>query len=215
MELILMRHGTTQGNVERRFIGVTDIPLIPEGEALARQVGPTLPAVEHVFRSPLVRCRQTAELLWPGTAHTVVDDLRETDFGPFEGKNHEELKDDALYRAWLADGPDFSKVPVGESARAVVLRAERAVQEILGRAVARHYRTVGVVSHGGLLMALMAKFARPEREDLYDWMAPNCGGWRVKVEPDLTLTVLEGFGGATVPEAKPEEPAALDNGAGG
>ena len=60
MELILIRHGTTQGNKERRFIGVLDVPLAPEGEELARRVAPTLPAVDHVYRSPLLRCEQTA-----------------------------------------------------------------------------------------------------------------------------------------------------------
>ena len=53
MELILMRHGTTQGNLERRFIGTLDVPLLPQGEELARRVGATLPAVEHIYRSPL------------------------------------------------------------------------------------------------------------------------------------------------------------------
>ena len=60
MELILMRHGTTQGNLERRFIGTLDVPLLPQGEELARRVGATLPAVEHIYRSPLQRCRRAA-----------------------------------------------------------------------------------------------------------------------------------------------------------
>ena len=98
MELILIRHGTTQGNLEKRFVGTLDMPLAPQGEELARKVGPTLPRVEHIYRSPLTRCRQTAELLWPGTEMTVIDELRESDFGPFEGKNHEELKDDPCTR---------------------------------------------------------------------------------------------------------------------
>ena len=116
MELILMRHGTTQGNLERRFIGTLDVPLLPQGEELARRVGATLPAVEHIYRSPLQRCRRTAELLWPGVEMTVVDELRESDFGPFEGKNHEELKDDPLYQAWLGmgDRPNFAAMPVGD-----------------------------------------------------------------------------------------------------
>ena len=60
MELILIRHGTTQGNLEKRFVGTLDVPLTPQGEELARKVGPTLPKVEHIYRSPLMRCRQTA-----------------------------------------------------------------------------------------------------------------------------------------------------------
>ena len=69
MELILIRHGTTQGNLEKRFIGTLDVPLLPQGEELARRVGPTLPGVEHIYRSPLRRCLRTAELPVAGGAH--------------------------------------------------------------------------------------------------------------------------------------------------
>ncbi len=126
MELILMRHGTTQGNLERRFIGTLDVPLLPQGEELARRVGATLPAVEHIYRSPLQRCRRTAELLWPGVEMTVVDELRESDFGPFEGKNHEELKDDpSIRRGWAWGQAQLCRHAGGESAQQVTDRVHR------------------------------------------------------------------------------------------
>ena len=198
MELVIIRHGTTRGNLEKRFIGTLDVPLAPQGEELARRVGPTLPAVEHIYRSPLMRCRQTAELLWPGVEETVVDELRESDFGPFEGKNHEELKDDALYQAWIGRAPgrpDFADMPVGESAEQVTARVSVGLGKLAADAAARSYRRVGVVSHGGAIMALLTKYGRPER-DYYGWMCPNCGGFRMALDPDtLALTVLEEFKG--------------------
>ena len=197
MELIIVRHSITQGNLEKRFIGTLDVPLIPQGEELARRVSPTLRSVEHIYRSPMVRCRQTAELLWPGVEMTVVDELRESDFGPFEGKNHEELKDDPLYQAWLGmgDRPDFADMPVGESAREVTDRVSRGLEKVAADAAARGYGRVGVVSHGGALMSLLTKYGRPER-DYYAWMCPNCGGFRMALNPDtLELTVLEEYRG--------------------
>ena len=197
MELILMRHGTTQGNLERRFIGTLDVPLLPQGEELARRVGATLPAVEHIYRSPLQRCRRTAELLWPGVEMTVVDELRESDFGPFEGKNHEELKDDPLYQAWLGmgDRPNFAAMPVGESAQQVTDRVSIGLEKTAADAARRGFGRVGVVAHGGALMALLAKYGRPER-DYYGWMCPNCGGFRAELNPDtLELTILEEYRG--------------------
>ena len=145
MELILIRHGTTQGNLEKRFIGTLDVPLLPQGEELARRVGPTLPGVEHIYRSPLRRCLRTAELLWPGVPMTVVDELRESDFGPFEGKNHEELKDDPLYQAWIGMGehPDFANMPVGESAQQVTDRVSRGLEKVAADAAARGCERVG------------------------------------------------------------------------
>ena len=194
MELILIRHGTTQGNKERRFIGVLDVPLATEGEELARRVAPTLPAVDHVYRSPLVRCAQTAELLWPEAEETVIPQLRETDFGPFEGKNHEELKDDPLYQQWIS-AADFAKIPVGESAEDAAARAGEGLERILSDAKEHGYERVGVVSHGGTLMGLLWRFGRPERE-YYGWMCPNCGGYRALVREDpLTLEILEQIGG--------------------
>ena len=194
MELILIRHGTTQGNKERRFIGVLDVPLAPEGEELARRVAPTLPAVDHVYRSPLLRCEQTAQLLWPDAEKTVIPELRETDFGPFEGKNHEELKDDPLYQQWITTA-DFAKIPVGESAADAVERASRGLLLLLKDAKEQGYERVGVVSHGGTLMGLLWRFGRPER-DYYDWMCPNCGGYRARLhENPLTLEILEPVGG--------------------
>ena len=197
MELILIRHGTTQGNKERRFIGVLDVPLAPEGEELARRVAPTLPAVDHVYRSPLLRCEQTAQLLWPDAEKTVIPELRETDFGPFEGKNHEELKDDPLYQQWITTA-DFAKIPVGESAADAVERASRGLSLLLEDAKEHGYERVGVVSHGGTLMGLLWRFGRPER-DYYDWMCPNCGGYRALIHEDpLSLEILEPVGGGTL-----------------
>ena len=197
MELILIRHGTTQGNLEKRFVGTLDVPLAPHGEELARKVSPTLPAVEHIYRSPLMRCRQTAELLWPGVEMTVVEELRETDFGPFEGKNHEELKDDPLYQAWIGQGDrlNFAAMPVGETAQQVVERVSIGLGKLAKDAAARGFERVGVVSHGGALMGLLSQYGRPERE-YYGWMCPNCGGFRAALNPDtLELTILEEYKG--------------------
>ena len=196
MELIVIRHGTTAGNLERRFVGTLDLPLIPQGEALARRVGPTLPAVEHVYRSPMLRCAQTAALLWPGVAETVIPDLRETDFGPFEGKNHEELKDDPVYQAWIGQkgGPNFAAPPVGEPPEEAEARAVRGLAAVLEDAGRRGLRRAGLVSHGGTIMGILAQYGRPER-GYYSWMCPNCGGFRLAVEDGLLLRLIEPVGG--------------------
>ena len=198
MELILIRHGTTLGNLERRFIGTLDVDLAPQGEELARRVSSSLPVVQHVYRSPLKRCGQTARLLWPGVAESVIEELRETDFGPFEGKNHAELKDVPLYQKWL-ENPDFSQMPVGESAQAVVERVSAGLKRVAEDASRREFSLVGLVSHGGALMGLLSRYGRPERA-YYDWMCPNCGGFRVCMDPDtLELTVMEALPGDKAP----------------
>lgn len=191
MELILVRHGMTTGNLERRFVGRLDQPLAPEGEALARAVAPTLPAVEFLYVSPLTRCRQTADILWPLVPRRTIPDLRETDFGPYEGKNHAELAGDPVYQRWL-DGT----LQVGEPIENCNARAARALAEIAADCAARGLQRAAVVGHGGVFMGMLSQFGLPKR-DYYDWLLPNCGGYRARLvmEP-LTLRVTGAVGGA-------------------
>ena len=93
MEFVLIRHSLTPGNLEKQYVGSTDQPLAPEGEALARERRERMPEVDGIWVSPLKRCRQTAELLFPGMEQRIVPDLQECDFGDYECKTWEELKE--------------------------------------------------------------------------------------------------------------------------
>ena len=85
--------------------------------------------------------------------------------------------------------------PVGESAQQVTDRVSIGLEKTAADAARRGFGRVGVVSHGGALMALLAKYGRPER-DYYGWMCPNCGGFRAELNPDtLELTILEEYRG--------------------
>lgn len=191
MELILIRHAVTPGNLERRFVGRLDQPLAPEGEAMARETASALPAVEHLYVSPMKRCRQTADLLWPGVACTIIPDLRETDFGPYEGKNHAELAGDPVYQRWL-DGT----LQVGEPIENCHARAAHALAGIAADCGAKGWNRAAVVGHGGIFMGMLSQFGRPAR-DYYGWLLPNCGGWQAELslEP-LALTVTGAVGRA-------------------
>ena len=106
-DMALIRHGMTPGNEEHRYIGRTDEPLSQKGreQLLTLQKKGVYPAAACVAASPLERCRQTAELLYPGQAPCVFDQFREMDFGAFEGHNYEELKADVRYQAWIEKLP--------------------------------------------------------------------------------------------------------------
>ena len=115
-DMALIRHGMTPGNEEHRYIGRTDEPLSQKGreQLLTLQKKGVYPAAACVAASPLERCRQTAELLYPGQAPCVFDQFREMDFGAFEGHNYEELKADVRYQAWI-DSNGTLPFPQGES----------------------------------------------------------------------------------------------------
>ena len=187
MTVYLIRHGQTQGNREHRYIGSTDQPLCPQGrEALA---GLRAPAADKVYASPLRRCRETAALLYPGQEAEIVPDLRETDFGVFEGHTYEELKDDPAYQAWL-DSAGAAPPPGGEGKEQV---RRRVVAAFLALA-ARHgpEDRAALVVHGGTIMTLLEALG-PVGE-FYAWQAPNGGGYRCCWEKGM-LTDVEKIGG--------------------
>lgn len=171
MTVYLIRHGLTQGNLERRYIGSADQPLCPAGRKQLQDLHP--PAADKLYVSPMLRCRETAEILYPAMAQEIVDGLRETDFGKFELCTYEELKDDQDYQAWL-DTCGESAPPGGESKAEV---KERVLAAFLS-AVQGHNEAsrLAFVVHGGTIMTLLE--ALEESCQFYAWQAPNGGGFR-------------------------------------
>ena len=90
LKIYLIRHGKTQGNLSGKYIGArTDEPLCQEG--IRELEGKNYPKAELLFVSPMKRCRQTGEILYPGLAQKECPLLKECDFGDFENKNYKEL----------------------------------------------------------------------------------------------------------------------------
>ena len=179
----LIRHGRTQGNLERRYIGSTDQPLCPAGRA--ELAGRTAPVVDQIWTSPMLRCRQTAELLFPGQAVHVAADLRECSFGAFEGRTYQELKDDPAYCAWLDSG-GTAPPPGGESRPQQQERTLRAFYGIVGGVPPG--AAVALVVHGGTIMCLLE--ALEPSGEFYRWQAPNGGGFRCQWD-GKNLSVIE------------------------
>jgi probable phosphoglycerate mutase len=166
--LLLLRHGETPLSVERRFAGTGDIPLTATGRAQARAAARRLAGerIDAVVSSPLRRARDTAAPIAEalGLAVEYDDDLRETDFGAWEGLTFAEVRDrwpDDLDR-WLAD--PAAAPGGGEAFAAVAERAARARAALLARHPAR---TVLVVSHVTPIKILLQQALLAPPEALY------------------------------------------------
>jgi broad specificity phosphatase PhoE len=148
-ELWTVRHGKTEWSVAGRHTSTTDLPLLPEGEAVARELRGRLAGVEfaQVLTSPRLRARRTAELAG-FAAPEVDDDLAEWDYGDYEGTTTEEIRDrDPGWTIWT------HPTPGGETAEQV--------QRRLDRVVARVRRVDGptlVFGHGHSLRGLAARW---------------------------------------------------------
>lgn len=187
MEILLLRHGRTLGNRQRRYIGSTDEPLeeachTPEGIAELRHLaGLPFPA-ERLYTSPLRRTIETAALLFPELSPHILPDLRECDFGAFEGKCYEELREDPRYQVWLASCGALP-FPEGEDHRDFVLRCGGAFQRAVAQCLADGVKSVAFVIHGGTIMSILSLFS-PSGEEFYHWQLPNGGGYRLTLTPD-------------------------------
>lgn len=154
VELILVRHGVTEWNRERRFQGQIDIPLADEGLHQALRTGRRLAdcPVHAVYTSDLARARQTAEPIAAakGLALTFEPGLRERHYGGFEGLTRDEISRDQAdaFRRWREREPDFVLPGGGESLRQFHQRVERTLMAL---ALRHAGQTVVAVTHGGVL----------------------------------------------------------------
>lgn len=180
MEVILLRHGQTEGNLAGRYIGRTDEPLCEAARRHLREVEP-FTGVSNVLVSPLRRARETARLLFPGAALTICQDLREIDFGDFEGRTAEEMSGDPAYGEWVRGGCT-GPCPRGESLDRFMERTCAAFGLAVRRSIAQKEEHLVVVAHGGSIMAIMSRYARPRRP-FFEWHVKNCCGYRARLDP--------------------------------
>lgn len=178
MLIYLLRHGATAYNAEHRYQGSGDLPLSPAGRAALRraELSP-----ETVYTSPLSRAAETASILFPEALQIPVPDLREMDFGAFEGRSSLEMEHDGGYRAWV-EGGCTGRCPGGESREAFSSRVCGAFSSLVDEALSSGASELVIVAHGGTQMAALERFALPRRP-YFDWQAPCGGGFVLDAAP--------------------------------
>ena len=186
MTVYLIRHGQTQWNTEDRFLGLTDMPLSELGIQTAKTA--KAPEAELIFRSPLLRCAQTADIMFPGREKIIVNDLRECDFGDFEGKSSSQLAHDKAYLSWIGSRC-VDPIPGGESVDGFMARCCAAFEATLRSH--SDAKSLAFVVHGGVIMALL-HCLNVEKHAFNDYHIGNCAVIGCSCElggaPALTVT---------------------------
>lgn len=151
--LILIRHGETLWNTERRMQGQLDSPLTERGIWQACRLGERMAAMDFttLYSSDLPRARLTAQRIAELSGHGIIDDrrLRERHFGMFEGMTRSEMEqlDPQVYARFMSRDPQYA-VPGGESPAGFFARCRDALEDL----AARHRgETIAVVTHGLVL----------------------------------------------------------------
>jgi broad specificity phosphatase PhoE len=146
----VLRHGATAWSEDGRHTGRTDLPLLPAGRAQAEALSRHLAGrrFELVLTSPLERARETCRLAGYGDAAELCDDLREWDYGRYEGATTAEIREHAPgWTVWTGRCPD------GETIDQVARRADRVIERALGVA-----GDVALFAHGHILRVLTARW---------------------------------------------------------
>ncbi len=157
--IILIRHGETLWNMERRCQGFTDIGLSDTGEQQAMRLSESLRCrtLHAIFSSDLIRAYRTAEIISEPHRLMVRTDsrLRELNQGRCEGKKFEDLLADfpELLKDWMDDPADV-EMPKGESMRQMQARGWKAIEKI---ADTHQGQTVAVIAHNLLNLSVICR----------------------------------------------------------
>lgn len=175
MTIYLIRHGKTEANENHLYCGSTDLPLSAAGVQALRGLHYPVGNVKFVT-SGMRRTQQTLEILFGQVPFSVEPRFREVDFGTFEMKSYEMLKDDPDYQIWLTGNNEKNIPPQGESGEQMTARVLEAFREIGEDTV--------IVTHGGVIAAIMAQLFPQEGKSRYQWQPKPGGGYEIRLSGD-------------------------------
>lgn len=211
-KIYLIRNGLNDGSLKGKYIGQTDEPLCEIGRRQLYENSHKFyyPEIDMLFSSPLLRCTETASIIYPDRQPIIMDDLIEYDFGEFEGQTAEQLKDDPDFINWLK-GEGDTAVPFGESNSKFMYRICLAFEKIVDALMQNGITKAGIVTHGGVISTILSKYGIPEAP-ASSWRIPAGGGcavvantsiWsklkKVEVMEEIPYIVKDGEDGEKLP----------------
>ena len=169
----LIRHGKTEANERHLYCGSSDLPLSKTGVAELNKLTYRIENARFIT-SGMKRTEETLEILFGAVSHSSEPRFREMDFGLFELHSYEELKDEPAYQAWISGDNEDKTAPGGESGVQMQKRALEAFSELR-----EDGQNVVVITHGGVIAAIMAHLFPGENKNRYQWQPDPGHGYVV------------------------------------
>ena len=132
------------------------------------------PNIQKVYTSPLKRCKETAEVIYPENFIVEMDSLTELDFGDFEGQTISSLEMKPEFINWIGDIKNNTP-PNGETQDDFSQRVLESFQEIVKDMMKNKITSTAVVTHGSVIMNLLSNCGLPKQSPLY-WMVGSGKG---------------------------------------
>ena len=191
MIVYLFRHGKTTANEQHLYCGSTDLPLTSNSMEELTNRFVDIPSHQH-FRfisSGMKRCNQTLELLFGVNTYEIIPDFREINFGIFEMKSYEQLKENSEYQTWIS-GDNFHNIPPkGESGSQMTARILPTLEHILAEK-----QDAVIVTHGGVISAIMQHLFPWEEKNIYQWQPKPGWGYKItKRAEEITYEKIDEF----------------------
>ncbi|WP_221564980.1 histidine phosphatase family protein [Alkalihalobacillus sp. TS-13] len=177
--IALFRHGITQENKRKAYLGWSDSPLSKE-ESLS--IRPIKQSYDLYFSSDLERCIHTTKLLFPNENAICLSEFREMNFGKWEKKTYEQLKDRREYQRWLTD-PFSQSPPDGELFSNFQCRVQSGWNKILNRMFDSNCSSAAVVTHGGVIRLLLSELS-PVQKAFWEWTVSHGIGFELIFEKE-------------------------------
>ena len=173
MRIYIVRHGETEANKNGYLQGWTDVPLNENGRIIAELTGRGIKGIrfDHCISSPLIRAKETAEILLRESGNSVPvsfdDRIKEMNFGSFEGMS---VRDEKLIQFLKEPVVDY-KFPDGESFQEVMNRTQEFLKELIAKDDGKTY----LVSTHGCALRAMLNFLYEDKDDYWHGHVPyNC-----------------------------------------
>ena len=173
MKVYLIRHGKTEANEKHLYCGSTDLPLSKKGREALRNLHYDIQNVRFLT-SGMKRANETLHILFGNVPFGEDPRFREVNFGTFEMRGYEELKDLPEYQAWISGDNERNIPPGGESGQQMRRRVQEAFSEIKEDTV--------IITHGGVIAAIMEHLFPNEKKSRYEWQPQNGCGYVVQGE---------------------------------
>lgn len=175
--ITLLRHGVTKANQEKRYLGWTDLPLIPEEMERLKAAQSFGEQFDLCITSDLLRTRQTVDMLCPALERIELKNFREMNFGAWEMKTYEDLKTNLYYRRWI-DKPENTVPPAGESFQEMKQRIDTGFQQLRDEVDKSQSKNILLVVHGGVIRYLLTRWTK-EQKPFFEWKIAHDVGVRL------------------------------------
>lgn len=173
--LYLIRHGRTEANEKWLYCGSTDLFLSESGAEELKKIKYNVPKNAIFLTSGMNRTEQTLKILFGDVPHKIDRRFREVDFGVFEMKSYESLKEQMDYQAWFSGDNEKKVPPDGESGEQMLERVLDGLQDLQ-----KESKDVVLVSHGGVIAAIMEHLFPDEGKNRYLWQPRPGHGYVIK-----------------------------------